>query len=101
MKLIKCFQWVVCRNVQSSLPCKCIVFEGGFYTYLCFFGRDIKEISNIKCLAAVVTENTYLLSFVALFLIMFRAVFFIQIFFSYILVSLKKDLTVNTMEYLK
>ena len=92
MKLIKCFQWVVCRIIQSSLPCKCIVFEGGFYTYLCFFGRDMKEISNIKCAAAVVTENTYLLSFVA---------FFIQIFFSYILVSLKKDLTVNTMEYFK
>ena len=89
------------RNIQSSLPCKCIVFEGEFYTYLWFFGRDIKEILNIKCVSAVATENTYLLSFVALFLIMLRAAYFIQIFFSYILVSLKKDFTENAMEYLQ
>ena len=89
------------RNIQSSLPCKSIVFEGDFYTYLWFFGRDIKEISNIECVSAGATENTYLLSFVALFLIMLRAAYFIQIFFSYILVSLKKDFTGNAMEYLK
>ena len=89
------------RNIESSLPCKFIVFEGDFYTYLWFFVRDIKEISNIKCVSAVGTENTSLLSFVAVFLIMLRAAYFIQIFFSYILVSLKKDFTGNAMEYLK
>ena len=43
MKLMKYFQWVVFRNNQNSLPCKFIVFEGDFYTYLSgSAGRDIK-----------------------------------------------------------
>ena len=89
------------RKIQSSLPRKCVVFEGDFYIYFWFFGGDIKEISNIKCVSAVGTESTYLLSFVALFLIILRVAYFTQIFFSYILVSLKKDFTGNAMEYLK
>ena len=80
------------RKIESSLPCKCIVFKGDFSTYLWFFGRDIKEISNIKCVSAVATENTYLLSSVALFLIMLRAAYFIQILFSYIPVFFKKGI---------
>ena len=69
------------RNIQSSLPCKCIVFEGDFYTYLGLFGRDIKEISDVKCVSAVATENIYLLSFVALLLIMLRAVYLVYKYF--------------------
>ena len=43
MKLMQSFQLVVFRNNQSSLPCKFIVFEGDFYTYLSgFVGTDIK-----------------------------------------------------------
>ena len=43
MKLMQSFQWIVFRNNQSSLPCKFIVFEVDFYTYLSgFVGRDIK-----------------------------------------------------------
>ena len=42
MKLMQSFQWIVFRNNQSSLPCKFIVFEVDFYTYLSdFVGRDI------------------------------------------------------------
>ena len=43
MKFMQCFQWVVFRNNQSSLPCKFIVFEDNFYTHLSgFVGRYIK-----------------------------------------------------------
>ena len=37
------FQWAVFRNNQNFLPCKFIVFEGNFYTYLSpFASTDIK-----------------------------------------------------------
>ena len=73
-----------------------------FILFCGFAGKDIKWISNIKCVSAVVTENIYLFSFVTLFLIMLRAVYLVyKYFFPYILVSLKKEFTVNAMEYLK
>ena len=81
MKLIESFQWVVFRKIQSSLPSKCMVFEGYFILICGFVDRDIKQILDIKCLSVVATENIYLLSFVALFLVMLRAAYLVYKYF--------------------
>ena len=57
-----------------------------------FVGRDIKQISNIKCVSVVATENIYLLSFVALFLIMLRAAYLVYQYFSLHFSFFKKGL---------
>ena len=47
------------RNNRSSLPCKFIVFEGDFYTYLSgFAARDIKPLCDW-----IATESIYHLYF--------------------------------------
>ena len=59
----------------------------------------LAEISK-SCVSGVATENLYLLSFVALVLIMLRAAYlFYKYFFSHILVSIKKGLQGNVIAY--
>ena len=98
MKLMLSFQWVVFKNNQSSLPYKHIVFECDFCTYLwAFVGRGIKWL----CICS--SHRKYLSPFFSCIVPYYveSCIFVIQILFSYILVSLKKDFTGNTMEYLE
>ena len=87
MKLMKYFQWAVFRNNQSSLPCKFIVFEGNFYTYISgFAGRDIKLV----CICS--NHCKYVSPFYCCIGPYYAeiCIFIIQILFSYILVFLRK-----------
>ena len=93
MKLMQSFQWVAFRSNQSTLPCKCIGFEGDFYTYLSgFVGRDIKQLciwgSHIKYFSSCCIGPYYVES----------CIFIIYIFFL-IVVSLKEIFTGNAVQY--
>ena len=71
-------------NSWSYLPCEFIIFEGDFYTFLsCFVGRN-------SCVPGVATK--YLSPFFCCtgHCYVESCIFIIQIFFSFILVSLKK-----------
>ena len=73
-------QWVVLKNNQSYLPCKCIAFEADFYTYLSGFVDRDSCVSN-SYVSGVATENIYLLSFIALVFIMLRAEYLLYKYF--------------------
>ena len=61
-------------NSWSYLPCEFIIFEGDFYTFPPgFVGRN-------SCVHGV-AQNIYLLSFVALVLVMLRAAYLLHTFF--------------------
>ena len=86
--VLLCAVWCMYMYMCSMYMCICVHvvwwFCGGQFYWFSFIKRlfstpsgkstviDIKQISNIKYVSAVATENIYLLSFVALVLIMLR-----------------------------
>ena len=82
MNLIQSFQWVVFRNIQSSLPYKCIVFEGDFYTYLQFCWQRYEiDIKYQMCICCSDRKNLSPFFYCIVPYYVERCIFSIQIFF--------------------
>ena len=99
-----------CDEIDVTFSMGCVQYQSKLFTLQIFWFWKwffyfslvlLVEISN-SCVFGVDRENIYLLSFVALVVIMMTGTHLLyKYFFSYILISLKKVFTKNAMEYLK